>query len=176
MIKFHLYIVILATILLLYMPKSSFAQSSYVLPYPSAMPGGVFYKLNLIKEEFLKYWYFGDFGQFHFNLKQSDKYLVEAKTLFDYKQYFLANTALQKSDRYFEKIYPNLLLAHKNGKKLAEKEKILKNAAQKHLEELTKIRNRVPSVFEWTPEKGRPTKLNLWENFDGSIKLRQKRL
>ena len=67
-----------------------FAESQYVLPYPSAMPGSFLYKLNLVQEEILRYWYFGDFGQFKYNLGLSDKYLVEAKTLFEYKQYLLA--------------------------------------------------------------------------------------
>jgi len=172
----YLHTIILATILLLYAAKSALAQSSYVLPYPSFMPGSIFYKLNLIKEEVLKYWYFGDFGQFTYNLKQSDKYLVEAKTLFDYKQYLLANTALQKSGKYFEKIYPNLLSAKKNGKKFAEKETMLREAAQKHTEDLTKLKSTVPSVFDWTPERESPTTLNLLESLDASIKLRVKRL
>lgn len=159
----------------LFVPKV-LAESDYVLPYPSAMPGSIFYKLNLIKEKVLKYWYFGDFGQFHYNLKQSDKYLVEAKTLFDYKQYLLAHRALQKSEKYFEKIYPNLLLAHKNGKNISEKETILEDAAQKHIKEITKIKINVPSVFQWLPERESPTKLNLWESLDTSIKIRQKRL
>lgn len=157
-------------------PSRVFAESTYVLPYPSVMPGSIFYKLNLIQEEILKYWYFGDFGQFHYNLKQSDKYLVEAKTLFNYKQYLLAYKALQKSDSYFNKIYPNLLSASRNGKNISEKETILKEAAQEHTEELEKIRINVPSIFEWKPEKNEPTTLELWETLDASIKLRQQRI
>ena len=165
---------LLMFIVLKCIPSNAFAESSYVLPYPSSMPGSIFYKLNLIKEEILKYWYFGDFGQFHFNLKQSDKYLVEAKTLFEYKQYFLAHKALQKSDKYFGKIYPNLLSAKNNGKNISEKEKVLKDAAQKHMEEITKLKSSVPSTFDWTPELESPTTLNLWESMDASIKQRKK--
>lgn len=160
----------------LFTVSPSFAKSEYVLPYPSAMPGSVFYKLNLVKEEILKYWHFGDFGQFHFNLKQSDKYLVEAKTLYDYKQYLLGQNALQKSDAYFEKVYPSLLSAKNKGKNIFEKEKVLKAAAQKHKEELLKIKNNVPPAFVWTPERERPTKLNLWEGLNTSIEHRGKRL
>ena len=144
----------------------AFAESSYVLPYPSFMPGSIFYKLNLVKEEVLKYWYFGNFGQFYYNLKQSDKYLVEAKTLFDYKQYLLAYKALRKSDRYFEKI----------GKNILEKKTRLKEAAQKHIEELTKLKSNVPSTFNWIPERNSPTILKLWESIDMSIRLREKKL
>ena len=68
--------------LLINLASRAFAESPYVLPYPSAMPGSIFYKLNLIQDELLRFWYFGDFGQFKYNLAQSDKYLVEAINLF----------------------------------------------------------------------------------------------
>jgi len=174
--KSLIWVYLLVFVVLKCLPSNAFAESSYVLPYPSAMPGSIFYRLNLIREEILRYWYFGDFGGFHFNLKQSDKYLVEAKTLFDYKQYLLAHKALQKSDKYFGKIYPNLLSAKNNGKNISEKKKVLKRAAQKHIEELVKIKDDAPATFNWTPEKEKPTTLNIWESIDKSIKLRQKRL
>lgn len=159
--------------LFLLFPRSIFAESPYVLPYPSVMPGSIFYKLNLIQEEILKYWYFGDFGQFKYNLSQSDKYLVEGKTLFDYKQYLLAFQALQKSDKYFEKIKPAILSAKKNGKNTTDKEKLLKEAAEKHIEELSKLKQNLPATFEWEPERQHPQTLNLQEAFENYIKARQ---
>ena len=163
-------------IILFFKTTPSFAESSYVLPYPPPLPGSFFYKIRLVSEQIQKYWYFGNFGQFHYSLKQSDKYLVEAKTLFDYKQYLLALRALKKSDSYFGKIHPNLLSAKNKGKNISEKQTILKGAAQKHIEELTKLKSTVPSVFDWTPERESPIELNLWESLDSSIKLRVKRL
>ena len=150
-----------------------FAESSYVLPYPSAMPGSFLYKLNLIQEEILKYWYFGDFGQFKYNLNQSDKYLVEAKTLFDYKQHLLAYQALQRSDNYFKKIEPNILAAKKNGKNTVDKEILLKEAAEKHKVELEKLKKNLPRTFEWRPEKQQPETLNLQDSLESSIRIRQ---
>ncbi len=173
-IRLLLFILVLLITFSPVLSKNARADSSYVLPYPSAMPGSIFYKLNLAKEWVQRFWYFGDFGQFKYNLKQADKYLVEAKTLFDYKQYFLAHRALQKSDMYFEKIYPNLLSAKKNGKNISVKETMLKDAAQKHIEELTKLKSSVPSVFDWTPERESPTTLNLWESIDTSIRIRNR--
>jgi hypothetical protein len=133
------------------------------------MPGSIFYKLNLIQEELLRFWYFGDFGQFKYNLSQSDKYLVEAITLFDYKQYLLAYNALSKSNQYFKKIKPSLESAERNGKDIIDKEAILTQAAQKHIEELLKLRQSLPPVFEWRPEKEQPRILNLHEEFDNSM-------
>ena len=150
-----------------------FAESSYVLPYPSAMPGSIFYKLNLIQEELLRFWYFGDFGQFKYNLAQSDKYLVESKTLFDYKQYLLAYQALQKSDNYFKKIEPNLLSAKSNGKNTEDKEKLLREAAEKHIEELEKLKIVLPPAFEWKPEEQQSIILNFQEAIKNSIGARK---
>ncbi|MDP2649258.1 MAG: DUF5667 domain-containing protein, partial [bacterium] len=138
-----------------------------------AMPGSVFYKLNFIQEELLKFWYFGDFSKFHYNLKQSDKYLVEAKTLFEYKQYLLANKALLKSDLYFQKLKPVLLTAKDHGKDIGEKSTLLNSASKKHVETLKKIIIAVPQVFEWKPEKENPTNLKLRENLKRSIRIRE---
>ncbi len=157
-------------------PSKTFAESPYVLPYPSAMPGSIFYRLNLIQEEILKFWYFGDFGQYKYNLSQSDKYLVEAKTLFDYKQYLLAYNALQKSDNYFKKIMPAILSAKKNGKVVVDKENTLREAAEKHVEEVVKLKSNLPPTFEWQPEKEEPRTLNFHESFDKSIELRRETL
>jgi len=159
--------------ILLIFPKLSIAESQYVLPYPAAMPGSVWYKIDLLKEKAYQFLYFGDFSQFAYNLAEADKYLVEAKTLFEYKQYLLGYQALLKSDSFFKKIKPNLVAAQKHGKNISEKESILKNAAQKHIETLTGIKNSVPESFLWTPEKDSPTELNLDKAIINSIKIRQ---
>jgi len=148
------------------------AASEYVLPYPSFMPGSMFYKVNLIKDEILKYWYFGSFGQFKYNLKQTDKYLVEAKTLFEYKQYLLGINALKKSDTYFIKIKPSLLKAKSEGKDINQSLLILKDAKDKHIETLERVSKEVPEAFVWEPEKEKPTNLNLHEIINESIHIR----
>lgn len=156
--------------------QSVFAGSSYVLPYPSSMPGSKFYTIRLIWDEIKSYWYFGDFGQFKYKLKQADKYLVEAKTLFEYKQYFLASKALRKSDDYFKNISLNLLKAKKKNKNITQKQNLLKKAALKHIEVLIKIESEIPNTFIWRPEKSLPTVLNLDESVGESIAIRKKYL
>lgn len=155
-------------------PRVVLAQSSYVLPYPSAMPGSVWYKLDLVKEKLMQFWYFGDFSQFDYNLKLADKYLVESKVLFNYKQYLLGYKALLKSDKYFNKIESNLNLAKIHGKNISNNRSILKSAAEKHIEELIKIKTEIPENFNWSPEKSRPTYLKLWETIENSVKIRRK--
>lgn len=163
-------------ILFLLLPHVSFAQSSYVLPYPSSMPGNLFYKIHLIYENVSKYWYFGDFGKFDYSLRLADKYLVEAKTLFEYEQYLLGYKALQKSDQYFINISPNLIKAEKNGKNTLQKRVILKEASKKHIEVIEKMEKNTPGIFVWQPEKSTPTTLNLGKALNESIHLRKKSL
>lgn len=164
---------ILILVFYLFLSVHTNASSSYVLPYPSAMPGSIFYKLNLIKEEILKYWYFGDFGQFHYNLKQSDKYLVEAKTLFEYKQYLLGYDALKRSNGYFAKVKPYLNKARIENKNIYQRQNILKEAALKHVEVLNGIKLQVPNEFIWRPEKSQPIKISLRKTLEESISIRK---
>lgn len=160
-------------ILFLLFPQISFAQSNYVLPYPSSMPGSLNYKIHLLYENVSRYWYFGDFGQFDYNLKMANKYLVEAKTLFDYKQYLLGYKALEKSDSYFMNILPNLVRAEQNGKNTFQKGVILKKAAQKHIETLQKMEIDTPDTFNWQPEKVLPTMLDIKGAIENSINVRK---
>lgn len=155
---------------------TSYAESDYVLPYPSFMPGSKFYQLQLFKDAVLKYWYFGNFAQFTYNLKQSDKYLVEAKTLFEYKQYLLGHSALEKSDVYFSETKPYLLRARKEGKNISKNMSFIKDAALKHIEVLKKLELQVPKTFVWRPEKSLPSTLDLKESIRRSILIRSKSL
>lgn len=151
----------------------SFA-SGYVLPYPASMPGNPFYKISLIKDEILKYWYFGSFSQFKYSLKLSDKYLVESKTLFEYGQYLLAIKALHKSDNYFQQTKNFLSKAKTEGKNIEQNRKIQKNAAQKHIEVLEKLSQELPIDFEWKPEKDKPITLHIRKEINSSILVRDK--
>ena len=156
--------------------QTSYASSSYVLPYPSTMPGGISYKVHLVWEKIMQYWYFGDFGSYEYNLKQSDKYLVEAKTLFEYNQYLLGFAALQKSNTYWVKILPFLENAKKSGKNITDKREELRQAAAKHIEVLQKMQNDTPAEFTWTPEKNPSSVLNIHALINTTISLRQKDL
>jgi len=175
-LKLFLILFSLFIFLLVNSPNPASAQSDYVLPYPSSMPGSIFYKPQETIDNLFAYWYFGDFGQFKYNLSQADKYLVEAKTLFDYKQYLLGNRALLLSSKYFAKIKPTLVKASLRRKNISEKQKILIEAVEKHIEELEKLKSFVPRKFEWVPEKESPTILNLEDNLNEAISIRQKSL
>lgn len=154
--------------------SSSVFASSYVLPYPSNMPGSTFYKPRRVLERILEVWYFGSFGQFVYNLKLADKYLVEAKTLFEYNQYLLGFEALKKSDLYFSKTLIYLEKAKKEGKDISLNRDILSSAAKKHIEVLKAMN--VPDTFFWQPEKLPSSVLNLKSAIDSSEAIRKKYL
>jgi hypothetical protein len=137
------------------------------------MPGSKFYTLSVFIDEVKEYWYFGDFGKFKYNLGQSDKYLVEAKTLFEYKQYFLGSSALKNSNDYFQNVENNLELANRNGKNIKDKEVLYKQASLKHIEILTRLKKEIPRNFFWVPEKGTPTDLFLHKDIDDAISIRK---
>lgn len=147
------------------------ASSDYVLPYPSFMPGNKLYSVHRIYEGISKYWYFGDYGRFIYYLNLSDRYLVEAKTLFDYKQYLLAVSALNKSNEYFKDASNVIKKVKKNG--VEQKLILLKSAGKKHIEELEKISNITPEVFKWTPEKVASSQLQIEALILNSIGLRK---
>lgn len=175
--RFKIFITALFLLIFLMLPLRiiySQEKSTYVLPYPGVMPGSKLYKINQILEEIEKYYYFGDFSSFKYNLNQSDKYLVEAKTLFEYNQYPLALRALKKSNKYFEKLWPILSAAKNKNKNIEEKSKTLDIASQKHVEVLTELKNKLPEIFIWMDEKKDPVKLLIWEEINNSVKMRLK--
>ena len=175
-ITMRIFCIFFIVVLFLLLPQISFAESDYVLPYPSSMPGSFAYKSHIMYEKISKYWHFGNFGQFEYNLKMADKYLVEAKTLFDYKQYLLGYKALKKSDQYFINILPNLMRAEKNGKNTLQKKVVFKEASQKHIEILNKVEIETPDTFLWQPERSLPTTLNIKEAILSAVFLREKSL
>lgn len=168
--------VFLLLVFLFLFSRPIFADSSYVLPYPSFMPGSKMYAVHLLWDELMRHWYFGDFGKFTYNLNQSDKYLVEAKTLFEYKQYLLGYKALKKSDEYFIKIAPVLKHAQEQKKDTSKKKLILLSAAKKHIEALELIKRQIPEEFVWQPEKQSPLKLDLRNSLDHAINIRNNML
>ncbi len=149
----------------------AFAQSNYVLPYPSAMPGSKFYIIERVYEKVSQYWYFGSFAQFNYNVKYSNKYLVEAKTLFDYHQYLLALDALERSNEYFRKIEYSLQKAQKENKNVTEKKTLLEEISEKHKEELTKLLLMTPAEFQWSTEQ-QSEKLLIHSKINHSVKVR----
>jgi hypothetical protein len=138
----------------------SVVHAEYVLPYPSFMPGNKLYKVMEVVDLLKKYWSFGNIAQVKYHLSRSDKYLVEAKTLIEYKQYLLGSSALQKSTSEFLLIDRYLTAALAEGKDVAELRQIVADAAAVHIETLNAIEKNAPSSVTWTPEKTSATDID----------------
>lgn len=164
---------LLALYFFLLAATSQVLAEEYVLPYPSFMPGHPLYKIQTMIDKVQEFYSFGNFAKFKYHLEMADKKLVETKTLFEYKQYLLAASALEKSDEHFSKTSVFLAKARKEGKDLREKRHLLILAAKKHKEVLEKTQLVVPPEFNWQPEKREATLIRIKSLIEDSIKIRQ---
>lgn len=157
------------------MNKTVYA-AEYVLPYPSYMPGNKFYKISRILDRIERWWFWGSIASFKYHLKLADRYLVEAKILFEYKQYLLAADALKRSDSQVLLIKHSLLSAQTEGKDTNKLELLGKNAMNAHITILEKLKKELPENFLWTPEKQPSRMIHIFELIDKSIAYRSKLL
>lgn len=150
------------------------AFAGYVLPYPSIMPGNKLYQVSRVVDQLKKYWYFGNIAQIKYHLGLADKYLVEAKTLIEYKQYLLATDALYRSDREFLQLPKYVGYAKKEKKDVSAFAALIIEAAEIHAGVLSILESTVPEQFIWSPEKEKPTELNLSVLLRASQELRSR--
>jgi hypothetical protein len=135
--------------------------SDYVLPYPSYMPGHTLYKARQLLETVQEYWYFGDMAKVKYHLKMSDKYLVEAKILFEYDQIKLGVKSLAKTNEHFIKavLYERDVIFDK--KDTGGQKQVLQNAGKEHLEILKSLETTLPEKVTWHEEKKEPEEIAL---------------
>ena len=148
-------------------------QADYVLPYPSFMPGNKAYRISRVIDSLKAYWYWGNIASFRYHLALADKYLVEAKTLFEYKQYLLAVDALTRSTIHTERLPVYLKRAKSERKDIAKLKATTGEAIDAHVLVLEEITARVPEQFLWQPEKAASTDLKLGSFLRESVNLRQ---
>jgi len=149
-------------------------HASYVLPYPSYMPGNKMYTLSRVFDRLNNWWYFGSIAQIKYHLKLSDKYLVESETLFEYQQYLLAIDALGRSDEEFLKIPEHIQKAFQEGKDVSYLTEMSRAAALKHMEVLDGISEITPESFLWVPEKSASTQLDVRSHILDSLNIRKR--
>lgn len=148
--------------------------ADYVLPYPSYMPGNTLYRLSRLLDAAKVYWYWGTIASWKYHMSLGDKYLIEAKTLFEYKQYLLAVDALQRSDKEISTFVGLLSQARGEGKDVHRQTKETSDAMLVHQELLKRLQKDVPAEFLWQPEKAQSTKLVLGERLNNAIVLRDR--
>lgn len=144
---------------LLSFPRGS--NASYVLPYPSFMPGNKLYRVSRFIDEVKRYWYWGNLASYRYYLGQSDKALVEAKTLFEYSQYLLAVKALDRSNTALQRV-PDSLKGAEFGEAMEEHKKII-----------GKLLGELPEEFIWRPEREKPQMLRIHEELNRALLLRK---
>jgi len=147
-------------------------HAEYVLPYPSFMPGSPLYKISTLLDVAKRYWSFGNIAQLKYRMSMADKKLVEAKTLFEYKQYLLATDALQRSDKELSFLLALIDQGSREGKDMNSQKQMFADAMEKHITTLQLMKNQLPVEFQWTPEKANSTTLLIGSMLDASIKLR----
>lgn len=146
--------------------------AEYMLPYPSYMPGNKLYRVSRLVDRIKKPLYFGSISRFKYHISLADKYLVEAKILFEYKQYLLAVDALARADREMAAAAPHLTRGGKEGKDMRVFIALMEEACDAHLAVLDGLSLTLPESFEWTPEKSAATTLPMLELVTSSARLR----
>jgi hypothetical protein len=99
------------------------------------------------------YWNFGDIAGMKYERALSDKYLVEAQTLFSYGQYKLAVTAIGKSDQHFAQAVVHAVEITYKQKDNGTQKQILQDQAEKHKEILDSLSESLPETISWNEEQ-----------------------
>lgn len=159
--------------LLLFFCFGKLASASYVLPYPSVMPGNKLYNFYRLVDYVKEYWFWGNIAKSKYYLSISDKFLVEAKTLFEYQQYLLAVSALEKSDEYWSKIQNHIEDSFLEGKNIELPVVQFSEAAKEHERILLNLEKETPKDFLWQPEKKQSTNLELHSKLQNSLRTRK---
>ncbi len=155
---------------------SSPVYADYILPYPSYMPGNRLYQISRILDVFSQWWYWGNIASVKYRLKLADKYIVEAKTLFEYHQYQLGVEALKRSDMQVSQIVKYLVLAKQENKDIKKMDSTIVDGMNAHITILEKLSKELPETFTWTPEKQESTLLNFSQLFQNAKMERMKLL
>lgn len=155
--------------IIFFTPAPALAQE-YVLPYPGFMPGHPLYKVSQIIDQIQEWWSFGSFSKFKYHLASADKKLIEAKTLFEYKQYLLASQAINSYVHHLDNASYYLNQAGNENKNITDKKMVFSAARAKHLEILQQLKTNLPAEFLWLPEKAKPQPLKIRELIESAIK------
>ncbi|MEK7129533.1 MAG: hypothetical protein AAB803_00800 [Patescibacteria group bacterium] len=151
----------------------SVAYADYLLPYPSYMPGNKLYRASKLLDRLGVYWHWGTIASFNYRLAMSDKYLVEAKTLFEYKQYLLAVDALRRSNEQFQMLSPLLTRVGNEGKEAGKLAERMVEASSVHRGVLERLKRELPAEFIWKPEKRESTTLDFATLLTEAMELRK---
>lgn len=124
-------------------------------------------------DEAKRCWYWGNLASYRYYLGQSDKTLVEAKTLFEYGQYLLAMQAIRRSGEAIEHANQYFQNAKREQKIGRQQRQELSDAMSEHIRVLSSIRTQTPEEFYWSPEKESSQTLRIHQELDRAIGVRE---
>jgi len=133
------------------------------------MPGNKLYSVSRVIDQVNNWWFFGSIAKVKYHLGLSDKYLVEAKTLFEYKQYLLGVDALKRSTMQFQILPFYVKQGISEDKNMDIFISAISESAEVHKTVLEEMKNTCPETFQWIPEKDSPTHLPLWSEIENAI-------
>jgi hypothetical protein len=148
-------------------------SAEYMLPYPSFMPGNRIYIITRLVDAAREHWSWGNIARTKYHLGLSDKYLVESKTLSEYKQYLLMKDALTRSDFQATKILTYVNNAEGEGKDVAGLREIVADAMAVHWHVLERMQNDLPHEFLWQPENEKATDVQIADLLEASQAIRK---
>ena len=149
-------------------------RADYVLPYPSFFPGNKLYKISRFIDSAKSWWYWGSISQTKYHLLLADKYLIEAKTLLEYKQYPLGLDALFRSDQDFLPLPEILEQVKREGKDNMNLTALVQEASLAHVVVLQKLAEDLPADFTWRDEHKAVKNLEIGRALADSIAIRSR--
>jgi len=136
------------------------------------MPGNKLYRISRLSDDLKRFWYWGTIGSLKYHMALTDKYLVEAKTLFEYKQYPYAIDALGRSDKHFLDVIQARRRVKSENKEISSLRELAQSQQDGHVTVLMNLMRNLPKEYLWQPEKESSQLFNIEKIFSRSIETR----
>ena len=146
--------------------QSSQQKVSYELPYPGLLPDSPLYFLKIIRDKTVGFLISDPLRKAEFDLLQADKRLNAGIYLFNKGKTSLAISTVSKAENYFTQALDEMGDAKMQGRNIDEMKGKLRNALEKHKQELEYIAQKVSANFKQSFEKEqkRVTDFDRWLN------------
>jgi len=116
--------------------SSSSPEINYELPYPGLLPDSPLYIFRVIRDRVVGFLISDPLKKAEFDLLQADKRLNAGIYLFNQGKTALSFSTVSKAENYFEEALGQVGQAKKQGKDIKDIEGRLRNALNKHEQEL----------------------------------------
>jgi hypothetical protein len=133
--------------------QSSQQEINYELPYPGLLPDSPLYFLRVIRDKTIDLLISDPVKKTEFDLLQADKRLNASMFLFNKRKFSLSLTTVSKAENYFSEALDKMGEAKMQGRNVGEMKGKLKNALEKHEQELSNMVQKVSTNFKQGFEK-----------------------